>query len=196
MYNLPFFLFLGSFLPMAYAFAGMLVHLVPHATDQGFSLETASVLFAIWGLCQVGSNLISPVSDRLGRVPTYLIGNVLGIASALVLATYEKGDPEIRFYIGTITNGAALGLIRPTGSAILADYFEGPGFGRVNGVAMMGFALWGSAGPWTTGFLFDLHGSYLWGLSAFALMFFLCGFFAVLLGWTKRDKRGHLSPES
>ena len=190
MYNLPFLFFLGSFLPMAYAFAGMLVHLVPHATDQGFSLETASVLFAIWGLCQVGANLISPVSDRLGRVPTYLIGNVIGIASALVLATYEKGDPEVRFYIGTITNGAALGLIRPTGSAILADYFEGPGFGRVNGVAMMGFALWGSAGPWTTGFLFDLHGSYLWGLSAFALMFFLCGFFAVLLGWVKRDKRG------
>ncbi len=190
MYNLPFFFFLGSFLPMAYAFAGMLVHLVPHATDQGFSLETASVIFAIWGLCQVAANLVSPVSDRLGRVPTYLIGNALGIASTLVLATYEKGDPEIRFYLGTITNGAALGLIRPTGSAILADYFEGPGFGRVNGVAMMAFALWGAAGPWTTGFLFDLHGSYLWGLSAFALMFFLCGFFAVLLGWTKRDKRG------
>ena len=166
------------------------MHLVPHATDQGFSLEIASVIFAIWGLCQVAANLVSPVSDRLGRVPTYLIGNALGIASALILATYEKGDPEFRFYIGTITNGLALGLIRPTGSAILADYFEGPGFGRVNGVAMMAFALWGSAGPWTTGFLFDLHGSYLWGLSAFALMFFLCGLFAVLLGWTKRDKRG------
>ena len=54
--------------------------------------------------------------------------------------------------------------MRPTGSAILADYFEGPGFGRVNGVAMMGFALCGSAGPWTTGALFDLQGSYLWGL--------------------------------
>ncbi len=188
--NLPFFFFMGSFLPMAYTFAGMLVHLVPHATDQGFSLETASVLFAIWGLCQVGANLISPVSDRLGRVPTFLIGVALGIASVLVLANYEKGDPQIRFYLGTIANGLALGLMRPTGSAILADYFEGPGFGRVNGVAMMGFALWGSAGPWTTGFLFDLHGSYLWGLSAFALMFFLCGFFVVLLGWTKRDKRG------
>ncbi len=189
LFNLSFFFFLGSFLPMAYAFAGMLVHLVPHATDQGFSLETASVIFAIWGFCQVGANLISPVSDRLGRTPTFLIGVALGIASALILATYEKGDPQMRFYLGAITNGAALGLMRPTGSAILADYFEGPGFGRVNGVAMMAFALWGSAGPWTTGFLFDMHGSYLWGLSAFAFMFFLSGVFVLLLGWTKRDRR-------
>ena len=79
--------------------------------------------------------------------------------------------------------------MRPTGSAILADYFEGPGFGRVNGVVMMAFALWGSAGPWATGALFDLHGSYLWGLSMFAVMFFLCGAFAVLLGWIKRERK-------
>ncbi len=196
LFNLPFFLFLGSFLPMAYAFSGMLVHLVPHATDQGFSLQTASVLFAIWGFCQMAANLISPVSDRLGRVPTFMIGVVLGIFSAFVLATYEQGDPEIRFYLGTITNGAALGLMRPTGSAILADYFEGPGFGRVNGVVMMGFALWGSAGPWATGALYDLHGSYLWGLSILALMFFLCGVFVLLLGWIKRDKRGESPAES
>ncbi len=188
--SLPFFLFLGSFLPMAYAFAGMLVHLVPHATDQGFSLEAASVLFAIWGLCQVGANLVSPVSDRLGRVPTFLIGAALGALSALSLGVYERGDPEIRFYLGTIANGAALGLMRPTGSAILADYFEGPGFGRVNGVAMMAFALLGSAGPWATGALFDWQGSYLPGLSVFALMFFLCGVFALLLGRLKKDKRG------
>lgn len=188
--SLAFFLFLGSFLPMAYAFAGMLVHLVPHATDQGFSLEAASVLFAIWGLCQVGANLISPVSDRLGRVPTFLIGAGLGAISALSLGFYERGDPEIRFYLGTIANGAALGLMRPTGSAILADYFEGPGFGRVNGVAMMAFALLGSAGPWATGALFDWRGSYLPGLSVFALMFVLCGVFALLLGRLKEDKRG------
>ena len=189
LFNLPFFLFLGSFLPMAYAFSGMLVHLVPHATDQGFSLQAASVLFAIWGFCQMAANLISPVSDRLGRVPTFMIGVALGIVSAFVLATYEQGDPQIHFYLGTITNGFALGLMRPTGSAILADYFEGPGFGRVNGVVMMAFALWGSAGPWATGALFDLHGSYLWGLSMFAVMFFLCGVFALLLGWMKRERK-------
>lgn len=189
LHGLPFFLFLGAFLPMAYAFAGMLVHLVPHATDQGFSLEAASVLFAVWGLCQVGANLISPVSDRLGRTPTFLIGAALGVLSALLLAAYERGDPEIRFYLGTIANGAALGLMRPTGSAILADHFEGPGFGRVNGVAMMGFALWGSAGPWATGALFDWRGSYLPGLALFALMFFLCGLFALLLARTKKDKK-------
>ncbi len=187
--NLPFFFFLGSFLPMAYTFTGMLVHLVPHATDQGFSLEAASVLFALWGFCQVGANLVSPVSDRLGRVPTFLIGAGLGVFSTLVLAVYERGDPEVRFYLGTMANGAALGLMRPTGSALLADYFEGPGFGRVNGVAMMGFALVGSAGPWATGALFDLQSSYLLGLSLFALMFFLCGVFALLLGWIKKDKR-------
>lgn len=188
--SLSFFLFLGSFLPMAYAFAGMLVHLVPHATDQGFSLEAASVLFALWGLCQAGANLISPVSDRLGRTPTFLAGAAIGALSALVLAAYERGDPEILFYLGTIANGAALGLMRPTGSALLADYFEGPDFGRVNGVAMMGFALWGAAGPWATGALFDWRGSYLPGLALFGLMFFLCGLFALLLGWTKKDKRG------
>ena len=53
-----------------------------------------------------------------------MIGVALGIVSAFVLATYEQGDPQIRFYLGTITNGFALGLMRPTGSAILADYLK------------------------------------------------------------------------
>ncbi len=194
LWSLPFFFFLGSFLPMAYTFAGMLVHLVPHATDQGFSLRAASVLFALWGLCQVGANLLSPISDRLGRVPTFVAGAALGVVSALVLGNFERGDPAMRFYLGTIANGAALGLMRPTGSALLADYFDGPGFGRVNGVAMMAFALFGAAGPWMTGVLFDWRGSYLPGLSVFALMFFACALFAVLLGWSKRDTKESRRP--
>ncbi len=53
-----------------------------------------------------------------------------------------------------------MGLMRPTASALLADHFSGPGFGKLNGSAVTIFALSGALGSFAMGYLFDISGSY------------------------------------
>ena len=113
-----------------------MVHLVPHATDQGFTLAEGSVIFIVWGGFIMAGNIASGISDRIGRAPTYLAGALFGAASAVLLGLIEPGAHPARFYAGAAMSGFSLGLLRPTVSSLTADLFEGPGFGKINGAIM------------------------------------------------------------
>lgn len=166
-FSIRFMLIIITYSAIAFIMTGTIVHIVPHATDQGLTPEASALIFLLWGIFVIGGNLVSGVSDSLGRAPTYALGAALGVGSCLLLAHFTRGAPETLFYAGAALSGAALGLTRPTASALLADHFAGPGFGRLNGSVMMIFALFGALGAFTTGYLFDLTGSY-W--SGFLLM--------------------------
>ncbi|MEK6711482.1 MAG: MFS transporter, partial [Nitrospinota bacterium] len=183
--SLPFALIGGIFASIAFAFSAIIVHLVPHATDQGFTAEEGGLVLAVWGVVMLAGNLASAVSDRVGRTPTYWAGALLGALSSLMLAGYAQGTPKWAFYLATALSGLGLGLVRPTASSLVADHFSGPGFGRVNGAAMSCFALAGAAGPAVTGAMFDAWGSYRGAFGAIAA-FFLLG--AILTGGLGRGR--------
>ena len=136
------------------------VHIVPHATDQGLSPAASGLIFLLFGLGMFGCNLLSGVSDTLGRGKTYTLGALLGAAAGLLLAFFTPGVASAWFYLGATLAGAGLGLMRPTASALLADQFAGPGLGKLNGLALTIFALCGALGAYLTGLLFDTTGSY------------------------------------
>jgi MFS family permease len=159
-FSLRFFLIAFTYSAIAFIMTGTTVHIVPHATDQGFTPETSGVIFLIWGTCIIGGNLISGVSDTLGRATTYAVGAALGVCACILLAYYSKGMPPTLFYVGAVLSGSGLGLTRPTASALLADHFAGPGFGKLNGSVMMIFALFGALGAFATGLLYDITGYY------------------------------------
>ncbi len=159
-FSLRFFLIAFTYAAIAFIMTGTTVHIVPHATDQGFTPETSGLIFLLWGTCIIGGNLISGASDALGRAPTYAIGAALGVCACVLLAYYNQGMPPALFPVGAALSGSALGLTRPTASALLADHFAGPGFGKLNGSAMMIFALFGALGTFATGLLYDITGYY------------------------------------
>jgi MFS family permease len=173
-FSLRFFLIAFTYGSIAFFLAGTIVHIIPHAMDQGFSAKKSAFIFLIWGVCVIAGNLISGVSDALGRAPTYAVGTVMGILACVLLAYFTEGMPPILFYLGAASSGIGIGFARPTASAILADQFAGPGFGKLNGFVMMIFALSGALGSFVTGYLFDLTGNYF---GAFLLLaaFFLAG---------------------
>jgi MFS family permease len=158
--SLRFFFIAFTYSAIAFVVTGTTVHIVPHATDQGFTPEASGLIFLLWGVFVVGGNLISGVSDALGRGPTYAIGAALGVCACVMLACFTQGMPPALFYIGAALSGSALGLTRPTASALLADHFAGPGFGKLNGSVMMIFALFGALGAFVTGHLYDMSGCY------------------------------------
>ncbi len=175
--TLRFLLLGGTYASLAYIFTGTAVHLVPHATDQGFTLSGASVIFFIWGLCIMAGNFASGISDRVGRTPTHLIGTGFGIAAVVTLALIGPGSSSLQFHLGAAMSGLAMGLLRPTVSTLTADHFDGPGFGKLNGAIMVVFSVFGALGAWATGALYDASGSYE---EAFFLMAAIFGAGAVL----------------
>lgn len=180
--SLPFALVAGVYASIAFSFGAVIVHIVPHATDQGFSPGESGLILALWGSVMVAGNLLSGLSDRVGRLPTYWTGSLLCALSTLALAAYVQGTPKWIFYAATVTSGLALGLVRPTASSLLADHFAGPGFGKINGAVMSCFALAGAAGPAVTGALFDATGSYRRAFWLVAAVFLLAAVFASGLG--------------
>ncbi len=180
-----FFLVAGVYASIAYGFAASIVHLVPHATDQGFSPGAGGVILAVWGAAMVVGNFASALSDRVGRTPAYL----LGAASSLILAGFARGDPPLLFHAGAALSGLALGLMRPTASSLVADNFAGPGFGRINGIFMAIFALAGALGPWATGALFDVLGGYREGFWFIGAAYLAGAAFAAGLGRVGKKTR-------
>jgi len=166
-FSLPFLLIACTYGAIALVMVGTTVHLVPHATDQGFSAQISAWIFLLWGVSLIGGNLISILSDYTGRSPVYAVGTISGIGGCILLSSFIRGMPQVFFYAGTALSGLSLGLIRPTASALLSDHFAGPGFGRLNGSVMTIFGLCGALGAFLTGYLFDLTGSYR---SAFLLL--------------------------
>ena len=159
-FSLRFFLIALIFSAVAFILTGTTVHIVPHATDQGFTPGESAFIFLLWGICAIAGNLISGVSDSLGRVSTFIVGTALGVCACVLLASFVRGMSPVLFYGGAALSGAGLGLIRPTASALLADHFAGPGFGKLNGSAVTIFALSGALGSFAMGYLFDISGSY------------------------------------
>lgn len=185
-YSPRFLLIALIFSAVAFSLTGTTVHIVPHATDQGFTPEESALIFLLWGICAIAGNLISSVSDSLGRVLTFCVGTALGVCACILLALFVRGMSPAWFYGGAALSGASLGLMRPTASALLADHFSGPGFGKLNGTAVTIFALSGALGSFAMGYLFDISGSYWGAFMVIALLSLTGAGAAIALGRMQR----------
>ncbi|MBI4593226.1 MAG: MFS transporter [Candidatus Rokubacteria bacterium] len=158
--SLRFVLLGGLYAAVAYPFAAAIVHLVPYATDQGFTPEGAATLLALWGVMMVAANFASALSDRIGRTLIFLIGAAAGVIACVLLAAYTREAPPGIFQAGTALLGMALGLVRPTASSLTADHFAGAVLSKVTAACLVCFTLAGAAGPYLSGALYDATGSY------------------------------------
>ena len=188
-FSFHFFLFITLFLPIAYVFTVLLVHFPAHLTDQGITESSSAGIFAIWGAFLIAGHLISSISDYVGRTPIFLAGSLLGSISMFLIGKYESSFSLWIIYILTMLIGVALGLMRSTASAIMADHFSGKGFGKTNGIAMCLFAFFGGFGAWVTGFLYDLHSNYFLGFSIAAISLLISGVSSIFLSIQESNKQ-------
>ncbi|MEW6335721.1 MAG: MFS transporter [Thermodesulfobacteriota bacterium] len=193
-FSLRFLLVALIFSAVAFSLTGTTVHIVPHATDQGFTPEQSAFIFLLWGICAISGNLISGISDSLGRVWTFCVGTALGLCACALLALFAGGMSPVWFYGGAALSGLSLGLMRPTASAFLADHFAGPGFGKLNGTAVTIFALSGALGSYAMGYLFDISGSYRSAFTVIAVLSLAGAGSAVALGRMDRPAQTRNSP--
>lgn len=135
-----------------------IVHLVSYVTDQGYTLEQGahvlSVLFVAAFLSRLGFGMLA---DRIGPIPTLLIGSA---SMAAILLAFAFTTSYAGLFIAALLFGLGFSGIMPCYPLIIRLLFPvGQAGGRI--AAQYMFAAGGMAfGGWIGGMVFDLTGSY------------------------------------
>jgi MFS family permease len=162
-----------------YIWYAVQVHQTKYLLDIGFSPGVA-----VWALGAVsllgipGQIVLGHLSDRLGREwvwTTSCVGFAICFAALIALAQVPA-LPLV--YLMVLAQGAlGYGLTSIMG-AVVMEIFQGRHYGSIFGAVMLAALAGGAAGPWVTGLLHDLSGSYT---MAFAIGIAVSGLSAVAI---------------
>jgi MFS family permease len=153
-----FWLVFASFLFYAAPLLLLLTHLVPHATDIGFSTTQAAAILSITGAASiVGRILLGMASDRIGARLTLIVCVLVQSLAMLWLAFSAELWSMVLF---ALSYGATMGGSAPTAAALIGRIFGLKRIGAIMGVIDIGFGLGASIGPFLGGFIFDVTRSY------------------------------------
>ncbi len=144
-----------------YIWYAVQVHQTKYLLDIGFSPNVA-----VWALGAVsllgipGQILLGHISDRVGREWIWTascLGFAICFAALIALARFPT-LPLV--YLMVVAQGAlGYGLTSIMG-AVVVEIFQGRHYGSIFGTVMLAALAGGAAGPWLTGILHDLSGSY------------------------------------
>ena len=134
------------------------VHLVAYCTDLGYGpavgAEMLSMMLGLGIISRIGSGFIA---DRIGGLPTLLIGSAAQGAS-LILYIGFSGLASL--YAISALFGLVQGGIVPCYAIIVRDYFPPKEAGMRVSIAIMATVIGMALGGWMNGLIFDLTGSY------------------------------------
>ena len=184
----PFLLLVGSFFTCGFTVTIMSVHWIPFATDVGFSTAVAATAFALGGgLNTVGTLVVGPLSDRMGRkIPLSFIYLLRGLAFLLFIPL--KNDFTV--WLVPMMIGLSWIATVPLTSALTGDFFGAKNVGVLFGLVTLSHQLGSGLSAWLSGYIFDLTGSYD---IAFALGGYLC-FQAALLVYLIKEGETQIPP--
>ena len=144
-----------------YIWYAVQVHQTKFLLDIGFSANVAVWALGVVSLLGIpGQIWLGHLSDRIGREWIWAI-SCLGFAicfAALIALKFAPVLPLV--YLMVLTQGVlGYGLTSIMGAVVL-EIFQGKQYGSIFGTIMLAALAGGAAGPWVTGLLYDLSGSY------------------------------------
>lgn len=136
------------------------VHIVALCVDYGFGAAVGAEMLSLMLLGGVVSRLISgSLADRIGGVPTLLIGSTL---QALALFLYLPAGGLVSLYLVSLVFGLSQGGIVPSYAVIVREYMPSREAGARVGFVMMMTIMGMALGGWLSGWIYDVTGSYQW----------------------------------
>jgi MFS family permease len=134
------------------------VHIVAYCGDLGYGVargaEMLSLMLGFGIVSRVGSGF---VADRIGAIPTLLLGSAL---QGLALLLYMLFDGLASLYLISALFGLFQGGIVPMYAVIVRQYFPPEQVGMRVGIVLMATQLGMGFGGWMSGAIFDFAGSY------------------------------------
>ena len=135
-------------------------HIVALCVDLGYGAAVGAEMLSLMLLGGVVSRLISgAIADRLGGIPTLLIGSTL---QCIALFLYLPAGGLVSLYIVSLIFGLSQGGIVPSYAIIVREYMPTREAGARVGFVMMMTILGMALGGWLSGWIYDLTGSYQW----------------------------------
>ena len=144
-----------------YAWYAIQVHQTKYLIDIGFSPIVAAWALGLVSLAGIpGQIALGHLSDRIGREWVWTASSLGFVVCYLALILLQQSPTEPLLYVMIAAQGVlGYGLTSIFG-AIVAEIFEGKHYGSIFGTLMLAAIVGGAAGPWVTGALYDLLGSY------------------------------------
>jgi MFS family permease len=138
------------------------VHQTKYLVEIGFSPAVAA--WALGGVSLAGipgQIALGYLSDRIGREFVWAVGS-LGFALTCLLLLLLRDTPSLPLLYLMVAVQGALGYgVTSVIGAIPAEIFQGRHYGTIFGTLMLASIGGGAVGPWMTGALHDLTGSYV-----------------------------------
>ncbi|MCY6382949.1 MFS transporter [Hoeflea prorocentri] len=152
------------------------VHIVSLCVDLGYGPAAGAEMLSLMLLGGVGSRIVfGLIADRLGGVPTLLIGSTL---QCIALFFYLPFDGLASLYVVSLVFGLSQGGIVPSYALIVREYMPAREAGQRVGIVLMATIVGMAIGGWMSGWIYDLTGSYqmafingiLWNVMNIAIM--------------------------
>jgi MFS family permease len=153
-----FWIVFGMFFCYGFGTYAIVVHIVQHAIDLKISpVSAANILAARGAVVILGNYILGALADRVGNRQIYIIGFIMMSAALLWLSLADK---EWMLYLFIVVAGFASGGMGASESPLTARLFGISSHGLIYGVVHVGFTIGAAAGPFITGYIFDLTGGY------------------------------------
>lgn len=133
-------------------------HLIPFATDCGFSITAAATAFGLLSVCSaVGALLSGVASDRLGRKNMLALAYLVRAGAFAVLLFWRH---DMALYVFAVVGGL-VSLATPTSVvALTGEVYGMRTLGTLSGVSTLLHQIGGGTSVWMAGVLHDQTGSY------------------------------------
>jgi MFS family permease len=172
-----------------YAWYAVQIHQTKYLTEIGVSATEAAWALGLVSLVGVpGQIIFGHVSDRIGREWAWAIGCAGFVICYLALIALQAGPAPWLLYAMVLAQGFLGYAMTSVLGPIVAEIYEGPHFGAIFGTLMLAAIGGGAVGPWVTGLIYDVSGSYI-GAFWLALMLACLSAGAIFLAAPRKVRR-------
>ncbi len=150
--------FLFIWVLLAFSWFFVLTHIVPHATDLGFSAVQSATILSLTGIAMIAGGLVAGVlTNKISAKAIAVIGSLL---QAGVLLWLVWGQELWMLYLFGLVHGFTMGGFSTAISVLIGGTFGLKDIGKILGVLEIGIFVGAAAGPYFGGLIFDVRSSY------------------------------------
>jgi OFA family oxalate/formate antiporter-like MFS transporter len=150
----------------------IIAHIKAFATDfAGFSPPEAVALISLFSLFNFSGRLVlSPLSDRVGRLNTFILIGLFMMAAVSSLPLSLSLGASWLLYFAAVSGGLSFGGYLALSPAFTADVWGVGNFGAVYGAMFTAWGVAGLLGPFLSARMYDLTGTYVASFWVLALL--------------------------
>ena len=167
----------GIFFVTGLCLQAVMAHIVAHATDAGIPATVAATIISAIGIVSTASKV--GAGAALDRLQSKRILIILAILMSISFLLLQLSGELWLLYLFAVIFAVSYGGFATAMSPLVAEYFGLRAHGTILGIILFANGMGCAAGPYITGLVFDVTGSYnlaFWGYAILCMVAVLLSF--------------------